>query len=72
MKVIQPLIRKNLLLKEKSTCNRGSTSEVEEFHSSIGDFVVVYCKLNKNILRYLRLVQGSIIRVCGIHTYPLN
>ena len=42
---------------EMSTYNRNSISEVAEFHSSVGDIVIVYYELNKNILRYLSLVQ---------------
>ena len=42
---------------EMSTYNGDSTSEVEEFHSSISDIVIVYHELSKNILRYLELVQ---------------
>ena len=41
---------------EMSTPDRGSTLEVEKFHSSIGDIVVVYNELI-NFLRYFGLVQ---------------
>ena len=39
-----------------STSNRDSTLEVEKFHSSVGDIVVVYNELI-NFLRYFGLVQ---------------
>ena len=41
---------------EMSTPNRDSTLEVEKFHSSVGDIVVVYNELIK-FLRYFGLVQ---------------